>query len=63
MTDDQKKTLLNISKYLLSCYEDDPGDFIDRVATLDETWVQHFDPESKMQSKQCKHPGNLRGVI
>ena len=44
---------LDISKYLLSRYEDDPGDFIDRVVTQDETWV-HFDPESKMQSMQWK---------
>ena len=38
-------------------YEDDPGDFIERVVTQDETWAHHFDPESKMQSKQWEHPG------
>ena len=31
LTDDQKRTQLNISRYLLSRYEDDPGDFIERV--------------------------------
>ena len=36
----------------------DPGDFIDRVVTQDETWVHHFDPESNMQSMQLKHPGS-----
>ena len=49
---------LDISKYLLSRYEDDPGNFIDRVVTQDETWVHHFDPESKMQSMRWKHPGS-----
>ena len=49
---------LNISRYLLSCCEDDPGNFMERVVTQDETWVRHFDPESKMQSKQWKHPGS-----
>ena len=44
--------------YLLSSYENDPGDFIKRVLTQDETWVHHFYPESKMQSKQWKHPGS-----
>ena len=33
----------------MSCYEDDPGDFIERVVTQDETWVHQFDSESKMQ--------------
>ena len=52
LTDDQKRCRLDISKYmyLLSRYEDDPGDFIDRVVTQDETCVHRFDPESKMQS-------------
>ena len=30
---------------------------MDRVVTLDETWVHYFDPESKKQSMQWKHPG------
>ena len=54
---DQKRTQLDISRYLLSCYEDDPGDFIEQVVTQDETWVHHFDPESKVLRKQWKHPG------
>ena len=58
LTDDQKRTWLDISRYLLSCYEDDPGSFIERVVTQDETLVHHFDPEPKMQCKQCKHPGS-----
>ena len=29
LTDDQKRTQLNISRYLLSRYEDDPSDFIE----------------------------------
>ena len=31
LTDDQKRSRLDISRYLLSRYEDDPEDFIDRV--------------------------------
>ena len=56
LTDDQKRNRLIISRYLLLCYE---YDFIERVVTQDETWVPHFDPESKLQSKQRKHPGSL----
>ena len=58
MTNDQERTPLDISRYLLSHYEDDPCDFIERHLTQDETWVHHFDPESKVQSKQWKHPGS-----
>ena len=56
-TVDQNRTWLNIFRYLLSCYEDDPDDFIKRVVTQDKKWVHHFDPESNMQSKQWKHLG------
>ena len=55
-TDDQKRSQVDISRYLLSRYEHDPGDFIDRVVTQDETWLHHFDPELKMQSMQWKYP-------
>ena len=58
LTHDQKRTQIDISRYFLSLYEDDPGDFIERVLTQGKTWVHHFDPESKIQSKQWKHPGS-----
>ena len=48
LTDDQKRTYLNISGYLLSHYEDGPGDYMEQVVTQDETWVHHFDLESKL---------------
>ena len=57
-TTDQKRTWLDISRYLLSRYEDDPGDLIERVVIQDEICVHQFDPESKMQSKQWKYPGS-----
>ena len=64
MTDDRKRTRLNISSYLLSRDEEDPGNFIERFVTQDETCVHHFDSESKMHSKQWKYPGStlLRNV-
>ena len=49
MTDDQQRSRLDISRYLLSQYEDDSGDFIDRFVTQDETLAHYFGPESKMQ--------------
>ena len=55
---DQKKSRLDISEYLLSLYEDDPEEFMHRVATQDEIWGHHSDPEAKKQSMQWKHPGS-----
>ena len=56
LTDDQKRTRLDISRCLLSHFEDNSGNFIERVVTQVERWVHNFDPESKMQIKQWKHP-------
>ena len=49
LTDDQKRTPIDMSRYLVSCYEDDPGDFIKPVVTLDETRVHHL-----TQCQKCK---------
>ena len=29
--------------------------FVKRIVTGDETWIHHYDPESKQQSMQWKH--------
>jgi len=36
----------------------DPKTFLNRIVTQDETWVHHFDPESKCQSTMWKHVGS-----
>ena len=57
LTEDQKKTRVNMSKELLSLYQKDTEGFLARTITQDETWVQHFDPETKQQSMQWRpHP-------
>ena len=38
LTDDQKRAWLNIFRHLLSRYEDDPCNSIERVVTQAETW-------------------------
>jgi hypothetical protein len=30
--------------------------FLERIVTTDETWVHHYEPESKAQSMAWKHP-------
>ncbi|XP_048241526.1 uncharacterized protein LOC125374615 [Haliotis rufescens] len=45
LTDDMKLTRYNAN----------PGDFYFRIVTSDETWVYHYDPESKRESMKWKH--------
>ena len=68
LTNDQKRAWLDISRLLLSRYEDDPHDFFAEVVTQDETWVHHFDPSQKCRATDgstLAHPllRNLRGFI
>ena len=58
LTIDQKRSRLNISEELLARFNKSPDHFMQRIVTQDETWVHHFDPESKEQSKQWKHQGS-----
>jgi len=38
----------------------DPNDFLSRLVTMDETWLYHFDPETKQQSLEWRHSGSPR---
>jgi len=40
---------------MLQLCKADPDDFFDRLITMDECWVYHYDPETKEESKQWKH--------
>ena len=42
LTNDQKRTQIDISRHLLSRYNNDPSDFIKRDVIHDETRVHHF---------------------
>jgi hypothetical protein len=43
----------------LQCANKDP-EFLKTVITGDESWVYRYDPETKVQSSQWKHPTSLR---
>lgn len=47
-----------ISQRHLERYENEGEDFLERIVIGDETWVHHFEPESKRQSMTWKHPGS-----
>ena len=58
LTPDHKRARLVTSRDNLALFERDPEDFLQRFVTMDETWVHHYQPESKEQSKQWKRPGS-----
>lgn len=58
LTPDHKRTRLLTSRDNLALFEQNPDDFLQRFVTMDETWVHHYQPESKEQSKQWKRPGS-----
>jgi hypothetical protein len=37
-----------------------PNDFLSRMVTMDETWLYHYDPETRQQSVQWWHSGLRR---
>ena len=41
--------------HLLKRYNKEGEAFLERVVTEDESWVHHFDPESKVQSMEYRH--------
>jgi len=42
----------------LDCHAREGDAFLHRIVTGDESWVYHYEPESKRQSLQWKHPSS-----
>ena len=53
------------SQELLEVYNANPEDFHTRLVTGDETWLHHWDPDTKKESMQWKRPAHphLRNFI
>jgi histone-lysine N-methyltransferase SETMAR len=51
LTADQKCTRMKISEQCLQRFNKNRTDFVCRFITMDETWIHHYTPESKQQSK------------
>jgi histone-lysine N-methyltransferase SETMAR len=51
LTADQKRTRMKISEQCLEHFNKNKTDFVSRFITMDETWIHHYTPESKQQSK------------
>ena len=52
LTPAHKAAKVKMAEDFLAKLEADPTGFKKKVVTMDESWVSHFQPESKEQSKQ-----------
>lgn len=51
----QKSDRVETSRQNLALYNENSEDFLRRLVTGDETWLHHYDPESKQESMQWRH--------
>ena len=58
LTAEQKRKSVEICQRLLDRYNNEGERFFSRKVTGDETWVHHYEPESKRQSMEWKHQGS-----
>jgi len=52
---DQKCQRCQSSEQLLEFFQRDRNDFLSRLVTMDETWIYHYDPETKQQPMEWQH--------
>lgn len=57
LTEENKQNRVATSKECLALLKHNPKDFFMRYVTVDETWIHHYTPETKQQSKQWTCPG------
>lgn len=55
LTEEHKRNRQHICSSLLERYNREGDNFLNRIITGDETWVHHYEPETKRQSMQWKH--------
>ena len=56
LKDNEKDCRVRCSQAFLSRYDAEGDEFLDRIITTDETWLHHFDPETKAISSVWKTP-------
>ena len=57
---DQKRIRVTTSKAILDRFAAGMADFMARLVTMDETWLHHYDPQTKQQSMEWRHSGSPR---
>jgi len=60
---DPKHQQCQFSEQLLEYFRRDRNDFLSLLVTMDETWLYHYDPETKQQSVEWRYSGSLSPKI
>jgi len=55
---DQKRQRCQSSEQILEFFLRDTNYFLSRLVTMDETWLYHYDPDTKQQSMEWQHSGS-----
>jgi len=55
---DHKRQRCQSSEQILEFFRRGPNCFLSRLVTMDETWLYHYDPETKQQSMEWRHSGS-----
>jgi len=55
-----KRQRYQSSEQGLEFFRRDPNGFLWRLVTMDETWLYHYDSETKQQSMEWRHSGSPR---
>ena len=55
LTDHDHARRVTTSQEFVDLFESDSVKFVRQIVTGDETWVHHWDPESKVESMQWRH--------
>ena len=58
LTEECKRRRLDVCSRHLAHYREEGDNFLQQIVTGDETWIHHYEPESKRQSMQWKHPSS-----
>jgi len=58
LTEERKLRRLDICSRRLARYREEGDNFLQQIVTGDETLIHHYEPESKRQSMQWKHPSS-----
>jgi len=61
LTEELKCKRLDVCSRHLAHYHEEGDNFLQQIVTGDETWIHHYEPESKQQSMQWKHPSSPVG--
>ena len=57
---EQKCQRCHSSEQLSDFFRCNPNDFLSRLVTMNETWLYHYDPETKQQSMEWRHSSSPR---